>query len=217
MSFCNNNPSKTAGSCKGNPTQGLCERVSIQADKVFDACVHQEAIFDIELALTDVVPDINTLVTPFRFLSGVSVSDDAIISDLTVSPLPDEKCCSRVTCNVTIPVEVLFVDANGTNAVGYSTITIPKDIIMKVPEPSVVGYRLNAVASVTLPSGSFTDDGTVIATGCVTVIMQVLIKVQLLVPSYGYPYIPPCQNYTAEQCAGAFDLPIFPTDCCQDD
>ena len=45
---------------------------------------------------------------------------------------------------------------------------------------------------------------------CVTVIIKILMEVELLVPSYGYATIPPCQEYTQEVCSGFFELPLFP-------
>lgn len=41
-------------------------------------------------------------------------------------------------------------------------------------------------------------------------ILKIVMEVELLVPSYGYCAIPPCQNYSQEVCAGFFELPIYP-------
>ena len=38
---------------------------------------------------------------------------------------------------------------------------------------------------------------------------KVLSKVILLIPSFGYPVIPPCQAGQASVCPGIFEQPIF--------
>ena len=34
---------------------------------------------------------------------------------------------------------------------------------------------------------------------------------ELLVPTYGYCQIPPCQDFTQDVCTGFFDLPLYPS------
>ena len=41
-------------------------------------------------------------------------------------------------------------------------------------------------------------------------IEKIVMEVELLIPSYGYASIPPCQEYTQEVCAGFFELPMYP-------
>ena len=64
--------------------------------------------------------------------------------------------------------------------------------------------------SVVAPDGVYTDNLTFNVSCCVTAIMKVVMTVELLVPSYGYATIPPCQEYTQDVCSGFFDLPIYP-------
>ena len=36
------------------------------------------------------------------------------------------------------------------------------------------------------------------------------IDAELLIPTYGYCQIPPCQDFTQDVCTGFFDLPLYP-------
>jgi hypothetical protein len=79
-----------------------------------------------------------------------------------------------------------------------------------VPEPSVIPYEVEAVVSLISTEGVYSDINTFTVTCCITTILKVVMEVQLLVPSYGYCNIPPCQEYSQEICAGFFELPLFP-------
>ncbi len=39
--FTNNSGDRAPGRINGNPINGLCEKVCVQAQKVFDACINQ--------------------------------------------------------------------------------------------------------------------------------------------------------------------------------
>ena len=113
-----------------------------------------------------------------------------------------------------------MLDANGTQVVGTSEITIPKDILMCLTQGSVTPSRIVAEAYVISPNGRLITTGegtaTFAITACVTTIMKVIMDVQLLVPTYGYTYIPPCQEYSQDVCDGVFDLPLYPRECGKD-
>jgi hypothetical protein len=61
--------------------------------------------------------------------------------------------------------------------------------------------------------GTQTDDTTFTVTGCLRIVLKVTAEVDLLVPSYGYPVIPPCQACQDNQnvCPGLENLPLYPT------
>lgn len=61
-----------------------------------------------------------------------------------------------------------------------------------------------------IDQGAYTGTNQFTVDACVTIILKVVMEVELLVPSYGYSAIPPCQEYTQEVCAGFFELPVFP-------
>ena len=215
MSFSNNCKSeRIPGPIRGNALSGICEKTCIQAEKVFDACMSQSSVSDLQLTVTDVTP--TDLTAPYKFVSAKSSSTAAQITDLTVTDIPEDSCYARVTCNVQIPVTVTFTDANGKTGTGTATVTVPKDVILHVSTPSVIPYSIQATVGFVASQGSYTADDQFTVTGCATVILKVTMPVDLLVPSYGYCYIPPCREYTHQVCEGVFDLPLYPQECGED-
>ncbi|MBR2384291.1 MAG: hypothetical protein IKA99_01640 [Clostridia bacterium] len=211
MSFFTNGPSdRVPGRINGNPVNGLCEKVCIQAQKVFDACIRQMQVDGVNLVLTDITPANPAL--PLTFVSARSTTSTGTVTNLQVDRLPDRRCFARVQATVTVPVEVLYTDANGVAGTATSTVSFNQDIIMYVPEPSIIPFDVIAVASVVVPDGVYVDGDvpSFNVSCCVTLIMKVVMTVELLVPSYGYPIIPQCQEYAQAACAGFFDLPIYP-------
>ena len=209
MSFSNNvRPDRMPGPIVGNAANGLCEKVCIEVKKVFDACIKQETLSEQVITLSDTTPA--DVVQPFTFVSARSSSSAGTITDLTVTPTTEPPGCSRVQCNVEVPLSVSFTDANGTSAVGTASLTLARDVLLRVPEPSVIPYEIVAVVNAVSAEGTYLSDGQFSITLCVTVILKVVMDVELLVPSYGYCYIPPCQEYQEEICEGFFDLPLFP-------
>ena len=211
MPFSNNvKPDKMPGPINGNPMLGLCDRVCIQVKKVFDACVKQETITGQLLALTSTVP--TDVVTPFTYISARNTTTKGEITNLIIIPGTERQGCSRVQCTVTIPMEVLFTDSTGITASGASSIVINKDVLLNIPQASIIPYEIEAVVSAVSTVGAYVSDATFAVTACVTVILKVVSEVELLVPSYGYCFIPPCQEFQQEVCEGFFDLPLFPRD-----
>ncbi|MEG1510242.1 MAG: hypothetical protein RR454_07335 [Clostridia bacterium] len=136
----------------------------------------------------------------------------APVSDLKVIPLADSDL-SRVACNVVIPLEVVVEDAHGTKGIGVANLVIPKDVVLCVPTASILSYEIEAISSVVCPEGQLVTGTTFAVSACVTIVIRVVMDVQLLIPTYGYGFIPPCQEYTEEICDGIFDLPLYPTTC----
>lgn len=208
MSFSNNTSrDKVPGPICGNPLCGLCERTCIQVKKVFDACMRQEAVEDAVITLTSTTPP--DVTPPFSFVSAKSSTSKGVITNLTVTKL-DDKGCSRVQCDVNIPLEVLFTDANQVTATGTAILTVPYDVVLRVPEASIIPADIEAVVNAIVVLGEYTGDVSFEISACVTVILKVVIEAELLVPSYGYCQIPPCQIYTENICEEFFDLPLFP-------
>ncbi len=215
MSFSNNCKSeKIPGPVRGNALAGICEKTCVQVEKVFDACMSQSTLTDLQLALTDVTP--TDLTAPYKFVSAKSTSTEATISDLTVTDIPEDSCYARVTCNVNIPVQVTFTDANGKTGTGTATVTVPKDVILHVSAPSVIPYSVQATVGFSSLQGTYTAENQFTVKGCATVILKITMPVDLLVPSYGYCYIPPCREYTQQACEGVFDLPLYPQECVEE-
>ena len=194
-----------------NVMNGLCERICIQATKVFDACMLQSQIENYSLSLTNFNPA--NPVAPLTFVSGNSVVGGATVSDLVITRFDDRPNFARVQANVNIPVTVTYTDANGTPGTATGTITINQDVVMYVPQPSLTPIDVIAFGSAVIATATYNaETGGFTISACVTVILKVVAVVDVLVPSYGYCPIPPCTPYTGEDvCPGVFDLPLFPT------
>ena len=207
--FCNFNSDKCPGPVKGNPLNGLCEKTCIQVKKVFDACIQQTQLTGTVLTLNNFTPNPPTY--PLTFVSARNTVSKGEISNLTIEPIAGERPnTSRVKTDVIIPMSVAYVDANGVDGVATSSITISKDVILCIPSASVMSYDIEAVVSAVSTIGTYTGEGQFTIDACVTVILKVVMEVELLIPSYGYAVLPPCQDYTAEVCTGFFELPIYP-------
>lgn len=212
MSFCNNlKPDKTPGPITGNPLHNLCERACIQVKKVFDACLQQTSLENYQITLTHPTPASYT--APLTFVSAASTSSVGIISDLIVTPLTTTESprTSRVQATVSIPVEVIYVDANNVEGSATGTIKVTEDVVMCIPDNSVIPVDIAATVNAVSPEGEYVTELTFSITACVTVVLKAEAEVELLIPTYGYCYIPPCQNYSQEVCTGVFDMPLFPT------
>ena len=206
--FCNFQSDRCPGPINGNPLNGLCEKVCVQAKKVFDACMQQSQLTDIIINLTNLTPANPTY--PLTFISAKSTVSEATISNLLIEPLTERPNCARVKADVIIPVSVAYTDANGVEGVATSTITITKDVILNIPSASIMPYSVEGVVSLVSTIGEYTGENQFTIDACVSIILKIVMEVELLIPSYGYTPIPPCQEYTQEICAGFFELPMYP-------
>lgn len=206
--FCNFQSDKCPGPINGNPLNGLCEKVCIQAKKVFDACMQQSQLTDIVLNLTNITPVSPTY--PLTFISAKSTTQAGVISNLLIEPLAERPHSARVKCDITIPVSVAFTDAAGVEGAATSYVTVSKDVILNIPSASIMPYNVEAVVSLVSTQGIYTGENQFTIDCCASIILKIVMEVELLVPSYGYTPIPPCQEYTQEVCAGFFELPMYP-------
>ena len=206
--FCNFQSDKCPGPINGNPLSGLCEKVCIEAKKVFDACMQQSQLTDIVLTLNSFTPTTPTY--PLTFISARNTSSKGTISNLLIEPLPERPNSARVKCDITIPISVAYTDANGVEGVGTSSLTISKDVILNIPSASIMPYTVESVVSLVSTQGTYTGENQFTIDCCSSIIIKIVMEVELLVPSYGYTAIPPCQEYTQEVCAGFFELPMYP-------
>ncbi len=209
MSFYSNFQSdKCPCSITGNPINGLTEKVCIQAEKIFDACIKQTQLDGYTLVLTDLSPESPTY--PLTFVSARSTANEATVTNLNIERQTDRHC-ARVQATVSVPVEVLYTDANGVDGSATATVSIPVDVLLSVPAPSIMPFTVRAVVSAVAPDGVYdpTTQGFIVSV-CATVIIKIAMSVELLVPTYGYCVIPPAQEYSQEVCAGFFELPLYP-------
>lgn len=206
--FCNFQSDRCPGQINGNPLNGLCEKVCVQAKKVFDACMQQTQLNGVVLNVTNLTPSNPTY--PLTFVSAKSTVSQGVISNLLIDPLPERQGSARVRADITIPVSVAYTDANGVEGVGMATVTVNKDVILNIPSASIMPYAVEAIVSLVSTQGTYTGENEFTIDACVSIILKIVMEVELLLPSYGYAAIPPCQDYTQEVCAGFFELPIFP-------
>ncbi len=206
--FCNFQSDRCPGQITGNPLNGLCEKVCIQVKKVFDACMQQSQLTGIVLDITNLDPPDVTY--PLTFVSAKSSTSQGTITNLLVEPLTERPNSARVRADITIPVTVAYTDANGVEGVADSSVTITKDVILNIPAASIMPYSVEAVVSLVSTLGTYTGENQFTIDCCTSIILKIVMEVELLVPSYGYTPIPPCQEYTQEVCAGFFELPMYP-------
>ena len=206
--FCNFQSDRCPGQINGNPLNGLCEKVCVQVKKVFDACMQQTQLNGVVLNITNLTPSNPTY--PLTFVSAKSTVSQGVISDLLIDPLPERQGSARVRADVTIPVSVAYTDANGVEGVATATVTVNKDVILNIPSASIMPYSVEAIVSLVSTLGTYTGENQFTIDACISIILKIVMEVELLVPSYGYAAIPPCQDYTQEVCAGFFELPVFP-------
>lgn len=181
---------------------GACEKACVDVKKVFDACLSQSSVT--ETLQVDFGGGDPTGYT----VSSLTSSGDAVLSDVVVTPIAGSPC-SRVSYTATVPVTVVATNAVGTQISGTSSMTLQKDIILRVPSDGVIAPTIDA--TVVIEGLQNTLAGTeVTTTACVTVITKVVADVILVIPTYGYPTLPPCQEYTQDVCSGVFGAPVFP-------
>lgn len=209
MSFYSNFRSdKCPGQITGNPLNGLTEKVCIQAEKVFDACIKQLQLENYTLELSNFTPADPTY--PLTFVSARTLTAEATVSNLTIDRQGGGQC-ARVQCTCTTPVEVMYVDANGVEGTATSSVSVTQDVLLSVPTQSIMPFTVQGVVSGVAPQGTFNaDNDTFTVSMCTTVILKIAMQVELLVPCYGYCAIPPAQDYSQEVCSGFFELPLYP-------
>ena len=127
------------------------EKICIQGKKVFDACMKQVTLQQITVSVSDVNPP-NPAV-PLRFVSCKSTTTKGIIENLVVERLTERPKYGRVQADVVVPVEVTYIDSNNVEGVGQGTVTVPVDVVMFLPEPSIIPYAIEASVSAVSPEG----------------------------------------------------------------
>ena len=206
---------------------GLNERVCIQVQRVYDSCLYQEQLSEQRITLVSygLVPcgcDQNAdactqPVMPITFESCRSTTTEGTIRNLSVERLCDRPCFARVKGQIDVPIDILFSDANGREYIGRGVVTVDRDVLLSVPDESIVPYTIEAMVSAICVSGTYVGNNIFELEVCVTVVLKVLAKVEMLVPSYGFCEVPPCEEFASQVCDEFFSLPLFPQALCNDD
>ena len=136
------------------------------------------------------------------------------ISNLSIERMPDRPQFARVRCTVDVPLDVLFVDQRCQEWMGQTTIQVDKDILLCIPDDSIIPFTLESLVSAICVSGSYIGNCTFDITVCVTVVLKVLAEVDILIPTYGFCQVPPCEEFAENVCDEFFSLPLFPQSSC---
>ena len=150
----------------------------------------------------------------WTFESCRSSTTNGTISNLSIERLCDRPQYARVRCSVEVPVDVLFVDQHCQEWMGQASITVDKDVLLCIPDDSVVPFTLESLVSAICVSGTYTGNCNFEITVCVTVVLKVLAEVDILVPTYGFCEIPPAEEFAENVCDEFFSLPLFPQAGC---
>ena len=206
--FSGNRQGNLPGPMVGNPLNGLCEKAVIQTRKVFDACMKQIQQNGIVLNITNLTPANPTY--PLTFVSCSANTSGVTLTNVLVDRFDDKPCFARVSADASIPITINYTDANGVAGSAVGNIPVSNDVVLYVPQPSIVPYQVEAFGGAICSNGSFTGDTTVLIDACITLVLKIVVEADILVPTYGYAQIPPCQEFSQEACTGFFDLPLFP-------
>lgn len=87
---------------------------------------------------------------------------------------------------------------------------VVKDVLLSIPDESIVPYCLESMVSAICVAGNYLGNNRFSLTVCVTVVLKVLANVEILIPSYGFCPIPPCEEFADNVCDEFFSLPLFP-------
>lgn len=237
-SYKNANARNAPGTVSGSEVlQGLNEKVCIQVQRVYDSCLQQEQLEEqrVQLVSYGLVPssgcgcccnatsdltDGNTNTQPnlpITFESCRSTATEGTIRNLSVERLCDRPCFARVRGQIDVPIDILFTDSTCREYIGRGVVTVDKDVLLSIPDESIVPYTIEAMVSAICVSGSYVGNNIFELEVCVTVILKVLAKVEILVPSYGFCDVPPCEEFADSVCDEFFSLPLFPQAQCDND
>lgn len=180
------------------------EKVCVEVKRIFDACIQRRSVENAQLTVSFPQP------TAGLTVQSVTSSGPAIVSSLSITPLP-RSVFSRVRYTLTVPIQVVATDAAGNFVYGTSSYTLTKDILLRVPaSTALVPVQIEATANIVGLNNALSDS-VLTTTLCITVITKVYAKVIMSIPTYGYPCIPPCQEYAEDLCEEVFRRPLYPS------
>ena len=136
-------------------------------------------------ACGDTIAPASAPVPPITFESCRSSTTQAAIRNLSVERLCDRPCFARVRCTVDVPIDILFVDSRCIEYIGKGVVSVDRDVLLSIPDESIVPYTLEAMASAICVSGCFVGNNQFKMTICVTIVLKVLADVEILVPKIG--------------------------------
>jgi hypothetical protein len=109
---------------------------------------------------------------------------------------------------------VIFVDARCQEFIGRGKLSVVKDVLLSIPEESIVPFTVESMVSAICVSGEYIGNCKIELTICVTVALKILAEVDLMIPTFGFCEIPPCEEFAENVCDEFFSLPLFPRRNC---
>ena len=109
-----------------------------------------------------------------------------------------------------MPIDILFTDSRCVEYIGKGVVSVNRDVLLSIPDESIVPYCLEAMASAICVNGCYIGNNQFKMTICVTTILKVLADVEILIPSYGFCAIPPAEEFSDSVCEEFFSLPLYP-------
>lgn len=149
-------------------------------------------------------------VPPIIFESCRSSTTEAALRNLSVERLCDRPCFARVRATVDVPIDILFTDSRCVEYIGKGVVSVDRDVLLSIPDESIVPYCINAMASAICVSGCYIGNNQFKMTICLTIVLKVLADVEILIPSYGFCSIPPAEEFSDSVCEEFFSLPLYP-------
>ncbi|MDD4797191.1 MAG: hypothetical protein PHO66_05440 [Eubacteriales bacterium] len=206
-----------ANLCPGNiaETEGFrcCERICVQVKRVYDACLEQTQT-DRIVTVTNITPSNPVPVAPLTLVSCRSTSVTGEVHDLMIDRLPDRPQFARVRCCIRIPIEVVFTDGTNREYVGQAYIIVKKDVVLCVPDNSLVPFDLQTIVNAICVTGYHVRNWEFNISVCISIILKIVADVDILLPSYGFCPIPPCESFAESVCDEFFNLPLYPQQTC---
>lgn len=193
-----------AGRIRGNPANGLCERVCIEVPRVFDGCRERIASQPVALTLTDIPAQATP---PFTFVRAMSLGESAFAAHSVTDGSCGKSC---VRGDVQIPLSVTFTDTFGNAYAARSELTLSRTFSLCLPQEAIEPYFVKVAAAFRSEHGAFLNENTVSANGCLVLVAKAVVNVDLLVPSYGYCVYPTCSGCGEDVCTQLDSLPLFP-------
>ena len=174
-SYKNANPNCCPGTISGSALDGLQEKVCVQVKRVYDSAMTQEQLTKQTVTITsyaqvnntctcnacgcqetqETIPPTSAPVPPITFESCRSTTTEGNIRNLTVDRLCDRPCFARVRATIDIPIDILFVDSRCVEYIGKATISVNRDVLLSIPDESIVPYTLESMVSAICVSGTY--------------------------------------------------------------
>ncbi len=187
------------------------KKICVQVKRVFDACRKQLSLTDRSITVTNLSSAEPAL--PLTYVGAKSSSPKATLSNVEVIPL---ECgnTARYKGSAVVPLSVTYKDAGGTSGSGVSSLTIPFDIALSLPQSSIMPYTVEAVVSAQSTIGSYAGSSesgyNFVIDCCVLLVIKIVMEAEILIPSYGYAVIPECNDFGDRVCDLFFSQPVFP-------